>query len=286
MTEPFLPLTQCKTMQSYEFESLRGDWLMEPKIDGWRIQMDVTPTAVHAWTRTAHDATGKMPGVEHHLKHLTAGKHSFRLDGEAVYIDEDGVPDYNFTGRCLGSGVDVCVMKQREVGSLSYFVFDILILDGEDCRPLALASRKDLIKDNLSSTGSVELVLGTEPTYEQHIANFDQYKEGSVLKDFSSPYMGKRHKSWLKWKEVETVDAKIVGYKRGQGKFEGLVGAIRFEAPDGTQGYCSGMDDTTRVWITDHRRELLGSIIEVKHFGKLVDGYRHPQFMRFREDKV
>jgi hypothetical protein len=25
--------------------------------------------------------------------------------------------------------------------------------------------------------------------------------------------------------------------------------------------------------------------MEIKHYGKLVDGYRHPQFMRFRPDK-
>jgi bifunctional non-homologous end joining protein LigD len=282
-----MPLNACKVMQSYEFEGLRGDWLMEPKIDGWRMEMHVAPNRVQAWTRTAHDATGKMPGVEHHLKHLAGtGSHEMRLDGEAVYVDEDGVPDYNFTGRCLLSSVDVCVMKQREVGSLTYFVFDILMLDGEDLRPLPLDRRKDILKGTLSATGNVEVVLGDEPTYEQHVANFDQYKEGSVLKDLSAPYVGRRHKSWLKWKEVESVDAKIVGFKRGQGKYEGLVGAIRFEAPDGTQGYCSGMDDTTRVWITDHRRELIGKIIEVKHFGKLVDGFRHPQFMRFREDKV
>jgi bifunctional non-homologous end joining protein LigD len=273
-------------MESYQFDHLRGDWIMEPKIDGWRMQMHVNPTSVEAWTRAGKSATGKMPGVEHHLKNLTGGSHVMRLDGEAVYVDADGVPDYNFTSRCLGSGVDVCVMKQREIGSLTYFVFDILALDGDDLRPLPLDRRKDILKGTLSDTGNVELVLGDEPTYEQHARNFEQFKEGSVLKDLSSPYAGKRHKSWMKWKEVESVDAKIVGYKRGHGKFEGLVGAIRFEAPDGTQGYCSGMDDATRVWITDHRKELLGRIIEVKHFGKLVDGYRHPQFMRFREDKL
>ena len=283
MIDPF-PLTQCKTMSSFEFEHLGEGYIMEPKIDGWRMQIEVAPTEINAWTRTQHGANGKLPAVEFELKQLTAGKHTFMLDGEAVYVDEAGVPDYNFTARALGSGTDVCVMKQQEVGSLTYFVFDILMLDGHDVRGKSLEYRKTLLQRFLSSTGHVVLVPGSEPSFEQHTKNFEQYKEGSVVKQLAAPYMGKRHKSWLKWKEIETVDVRIIGYKEGQGKFEGLVGAIQFQAPDGTRGFCSGMNDDTRIWISDRRELLIGRLIEVKHFGKLVDGYRHPQFIRFRED--
>jgi ATP-dependent DNA ligase len=290
VSEPF-PLTQCKVITSSDFASMQAktDWIMEPKIDGWRIQMDVTHDDVVAWTRTNHDASGKMPVVEMNLHHLTAGKHTFKLDGEAVYINEDGTPDYNFTARCLGSGREVCVEKQYERGSLSYCVFDILELDGHDLRERPLAYRKQLMQRFLREYEQVKLIQGVEPSYEQHIANFEQYKEGSVLKLLGAPYAGKRHKSWMKWKEIETTDVRVIGYKEGQGKFEGLIGAIEFQAPDGTKGFCSGMDDETRIWISDHRYELAHerhTIIEIKHFGKLVDGYRHPQFQRFRDDLV
>jgi DNA ligase-1 len=177
-------------------------------------------------------------------------------------------------------------MKQGGYRDLSFFVFDILQVDGHDVRGKSLGARKTLLKRFLSNTGNVQVILGDEPTYEQHTKNFEQYLEGSVLKDIGSAYAGKRHKSWMKWKEIETVDVRIIGYKEGQGKFEGLIGAIEFMAPDGTKGFCSGMDDSTRIWISDHRADLLGHIIEIKHFGKMVDGYRHPQFQRFREDKI
>ncbi len=190
------------------------------------------------------------------------------------------------TARCLGSGRDVCVMKQDEGMDLSFFVFDILQLDGHDVRGKSLGARKVLLKRYLSFTGNVEIVLGDEPTYEQHTKNFDQYLEGSVLKDIRSAYAGRRHNSWRKWKEIEEVDARIIGYKEGQGKFLGLIGAIQFRAEDGTVGYCSGMDDETRIWISDRRDTLLGKTIEIAHYGKLVDGFRHPQFKRFREDKI
>lgn len=52
-------------------------------------------------------------------------------------------------------------------------------------------------------------------------------------------------------------------------------------------GECSGFDEETREYMTDHQKELIGSVIEVKaneifrDTGKL----RHPRFLRFREDK-
>ena len=284
MIEPF-PLTQCKVLSTEAFERLEPeDWVIEPKIDGWRMQMDVTPEGVTAWTRTNHIATGKMPATEAELKKLV-GKHTARLDGEAVFIDDLGEPDYNFTARCLGSGIDVCVMKQEERGWLTYFVFDVLSMDGHDVRDKPLEYRKALMWRYLGKDMPLaRMILGEEPSFEQHTRNFEQYKEGSVLKDIHAPYAGRRHKSWLKLKEIETVDAQICGYKEGQGKFEGLIGAIQFRATDGTIGFCSGMTDDDRIYISDRQDQLLGKHIEVAHFGKLVDGYRHPQFKGFRKD--
>lgn len=52
-------------------------------------------------------------------------------------------------------------------------------------------------------------------------------------------------------------------------------------------GECSGFDEETREYLTDHQKELIGAVIEVKaneifsDTGKL----RHPRFLRFREDK-
>lgn len=288
-TEPF-PLSQCKTITTYEFERLPVDqYVMEPKVDGWRIQIEATPDGVTVWTRTNHDATRKMPKVEHELLQVVrATRGILRLDGEAVFINEDGTPDYNATARCLGSHTETCIAKQAERGSyLKFFVFDVLADEVQDWRELPLNKRKSVLKHAVPESEHVKPIIGNRPSFERHTKNFEQYKEGSVLKQLSSPYAGRRHKSWLKWKEIETVDVRVIeGYKPGQGKFIGLVGAIHFEAADGTQGYCSGMDDDTRVWITDHYEQLIGTVIEIKHYGKLVDGYRHPQFLRIREDKM
>lgn len=52
-------------------------------------------------------------------------------------------------------------------------------------------------------------------------------------------------------------------------------------------GQCSGMDSEFRQAISENRDYYLGKVIEVKANGRFEDTgkLRHPQFMRFREDK-
>lgn len=254
-------------------------------MDGWRMQFQVTPTRCQAWTRSNKDATGKMPYIE---KELTELGSFLRLDGEVVWLNANDEPDYNYTARCLGSSTDVCVMKQNErIGGLVYYVFDIMMVETVDITRLTLKQRKLALKTHLSNTDHVQIVMGYEPSIERHVKNFETFYEGSVLKDLRAAYAGRRYKSWLKFKEIETISVKIIGYKPGQGKFISQIGAIMWEDPaTGVKGFCSGMDDDTRAWISDNALSLVGKWIEIKHYGKLVDGYRHPQFQRFREDLV
>jgi bifunctional non-homologous end joining protein LigD len=282
--DPF-PLTQCKTLKSTDFHKLdKLRFVQEPKIDGWRLQVEAGEDGVHAWTRTNHDATGKLPLVEDALRDLLVT--DVRLDGEVVYLDKEGNPDFNFTSRCMGSGVDVCVAKQMdEERYLSYVVFDLLRIGDRDLRSQPWEERRATLVKLLGFRDHyVHVIAATAPSEEAHTANIDKFGEGSILKDMRAPYAGKRHKSWLKMKAEETMDVRIVNYKPGQGKYTGLIGAITFVAPDGSFGNCSGMDDDTRVHISNHREKLIGSVIEVKHYGKLVDGWRHPQFIRFRDE--
>ena len=282
-----LALSACQTITSDQFDQLdTSHYIMEPKADGWRMQIEATPDGVQAWTRTSKDATGKMPWIEAELTSLAKSlKMPMRLDGEIVWM-YNGEPDYNLTARCLGSSTDVCVIKQQEragEGGLVYFVFDVLRLGSVDLRAQPLRARKLALKNHVPISDTVVPFMGSIPSVERHVKNFEQFKEGSVLKLLSAPYAGKRSKAWLKWKEIETIDVEIVGYKPGAGKFLGMVGAIQFYDPQGDcYGFCSGMTDEERIYITDHMKALLHTTIEIKHYGKLVDGYRHPQFVRFR----
>lgn len=109
--------------------------------------------------------------------------------------------------------------------------------------------------------------------------------EGMIMKQ--SHYDG-----WFKCKPVKTVDVLITGYEWGNGKFAGLVGAIRCSVRrDGKWieiAKCSGMTDEERERLTEmvDNNSLTGRVAEIQYQSIAARGrLEFPQFLRLREDK-
>jgi hypothetical protein len=105
--------------------------------------------------------------------------------------------------------------------------------------------------------------------------------EGWVLKQ--SNYSG-----WWKVKPTRDIDVVVTGFKDGEGKYLGAVGALRVSIwTDGEFreiASVSGMDDDVR-WDIDEKKDL-GRVCEVRYQdvgngGRLI----HPRFVRWRDDK-
>jgi bifunctional non-homologous end joining protein LigD len=291
---------QCKTPNERDLDKVLSDkaWIMEPKIDGWRIQMDIIPgSRVQACTRTHHDAAGKLIRPEMELQAafavLRLGRTVF--DGEAVYVSPEGLPDFSWTSSVMGSGLDVCIDKQ--FGSdmcLSYKVFDLFMFDGHDMRDQAYYVRRAALETIFTAgrdlLNYVSLVETEEPSVETHLRNIEIWGEGSILKNINATYAGKRTKDWFKWKAQPDEDVVIMGFKEGQGKYEGQIGAIMFgQYKDGElieRGYCSGMTDDVRRYISRNREDFIRRVLTIKTFGILAnEGFRHPQWSHIRQDK-
>jgi ATP-dependent DNA ligase len=90
---------------------------------------------------------------------------------------------------------------------------------------------------------------------------------------------------YAKWKPVRTIDLIVSGTTKGQGKYKGMVGALRACTTEGFEvAKVSGMDDATRASIDNG---TFGRIIEVAYQGVGAKGrLRHPRFIRWREDKL
>ena len=89
-----------------------------------------------------------------------------------------------------------------------------------------------------------------------------------------------------KWKPVRTVDCVVTGFTDGDGKYLGLVGSLLVSLGDRELARVSGMDDKTRILISDDEDAYLGRVVEVA-YQYVGDGgrLRHPRFVRFRDDK-
>lgn len=99
--------------------------------------------------------------------------------------------------------------------------------------------------------------------------------EGLMLHLGSSLYRGKRSNDLIKLKQFEDAEALVVGHIAGKGKYQGLMGALRVELPDGTRFKVgSGFSDPLR-----RRPPAIGSQITYRFNGKTDRGV--PRFARF-----
>jgi ATP-dependent DNA ligase len=94
-------------------------WIHEVKQDGYRI-IAKRGEAIRLLTRNGFDWTGRYPLIAAALARMPVK--SVTVDGEAVWLGEDGIADF----RKLHSRTDD--------GHVSLYAFDLIEFDGEDLR--------------------------------------------------------------------------------------------------------------------------------------------------------
>ena len=109
-----------------------GDrWVHEVKFDGYRLLARLDHGRVKLLTRSGLDWTSKFANVKKALEALPVV--TAFLDGEVVVETEHGVPDFGALQADLSEG---------RSDRFTYYVFDLLHLDGKDTRGGTLLDRK------------------------------------------------------------------------------------------------------------------------------------------------
>src|SRR5205823_9607997 len=93
------------------------DWLHEIKFDGYRMHARLDAGRVQILTRRGNDWTDKYPSIAEAIAGLPAQNAYF--DGELCGVRSDGRTAFN-------------LMQNAAEGSLIFFLFDLLFLDGEN----------------------------------------------------------------------------------------------------------------------------------------------------------
>jgi ATP-dependent DNA ligase len=272
-------------------------WLMEPKYDGWRVIASTTD-GVRLETRTGNEIT-QVPYIAAALAERLP-KDTI-IDGEIVALNHGR--QWNRTQEILSTTRGGYQHNPAdEDPALTYVVFDVLQIDGEDLRKLTLVERKARLVELLPdlADGGVLMHCPVQPPSEDGLDQLvAEGYEGVVVKDIYSVYAcgGRRH-GWLKIKPEEEIEAVCTGtYPAEPGsKYAPLVkgepqpwavGGICFmvEHPDGRtyEGRAAGMDDQLRGELHEHPERFIGLIVELRHWGVQESGaLRHPNYRRFR----
>ncbi|MFZ0271592.1 MAG: DNA ligase D [Acidobacteriaceae bacterium] len=225
------------------------DWLHELKLDGYRIQVHIDEKdgkrRARLFTRKGLDWTHRMRALAETAAELPV--HAAILDGEVVVLNETGGTSFADLQAAFDEGAP---------HALTYYVFDVLHLDGHNLRKLPLDRRKTILEGLIQEHGEDGF------RYSSHIranggAMFrracEMGAEGIVSKLANSPYQSGRSRVWLKSKCVLQQEFVVGGFTPLSTGGHG-VGALLLGYYDGDELIYAGR---TGTGFTRRTHELL-----------------------------
>jgi bifunctional non-homologous end joining protein LigD len=285
-------------------EPPRGDdWLHEMKLDGYRILARVEKGKARLWSRNAKDWTERFPTVARAVEALAVP--TAILDGEVAMLLPDGTTSFNALQNAHGNAA---------AGELTYFVFDVIYLDGWGLTAASLEERKKVLHDLLAGSSMPlrysEHVVGSGEEFFRQACRLKL--EGIVSKKRDAPYTPGRMRTWLKVKCQQEQELVIGGFTDPEGQRSGLGALLLGVYDDGKLRYAGKVGTGFSVKIAEDLRRKLDRLAQSTNpFGAKVprmarahwvkpelvanvsfgewtpDGrLRHPSFKSLREDKA
>ncbi len=207
----------------------------EVKYDGVRAQLHKKGEEVRIFSRRLEDITESFPEVAAAARKFEG---DVLVDGEIVPF-RDGKPlAFQLLQRRLRRVEDF--EEAQANAPVSYFLFDILLLDGAELYRLPLRDRRGNLGTFVEAAGFAFADMTPARSAREIAKLFRSSRtrgyEGLVVKDPDSPYTpGRRGKSWVKLKEeLDTLDVVIVGAELGHGKRAGRLSDYTFAVRDGS----------------------------------------------------
>jgi bifunctional non-homologous end joining protein LigD len=196
-----------------------GDWVFEIKWDGVRAITYIHNNSIRIESRKGNTITKKYPDIYKALEHMEVAKHSVVLDGEIVVLGEKGIPDFQGHQHRMNISNIQEIEAMAEKIPATYYVFDILFLDGKDLRSIPFLDRRKLLAKILVQNSCVKISDYIENNGSQMLKHTIEFNlEGIIAKRKSSQYHeGVRSHEWLKIKNTRTQDCVIIGYTKGEG---------------------------------------------------------------------
>ncbi|MEC5406738.1 DNA ligase D [Paraburkholderia sp. MPAMCS5] len=205
------------------------DWSYEIKFDGYRVLVRIDASAksrgVHVFTRAGNDWTTKFS------KQVKAfgqfGVESAWLDGEAVVLDEHGVPSFQALQNAFDS---------NRPQDIVIYLFDLPYLNGYDLRAVPLQQRRAILRALLEPIDDSVLRFSNDFEFSADDllkSACDMALEGIIGKRRDSGYLSGRSATWIKLKCRRRQEFVIGGYSEPSGS-RAAFGALLLGVHDST----------------------------------------------------
>ncbi|MGI8957203.1 MAG: non-homologous end-joining DNA ligase [Chthoniobacterales bacterium] len=181
-----------------------GGWIYELKFDGFRVLTVKSGGKVKLISRNENDLTKQFPEIAEAIKTLPCNE--CVIDGEVVALDDEGRSSFQ-------------LLQAREMegraAPLSYYVFDLLQLEGKNLTGFPLTTRKEMLRQLCAGVGEpirYSGELGDDP--KALLTEVERRGlEGIIGKRADSVYeAGRRSGAWIKLKCQNEQEFVVGGY--------------------------------------------------------------------------
>ncbi|MFG1605501.1 non-homologous end-joining DNA ligase [Actinoplanes sp. NPDC049265] len=283
-------------------------WSYEFKWDGVRVIAACGPEPPRLYARSGTTVTVAYPEIAP----LRLPPDTI-LDGEMVVMDARGRPSFTALAERMHVRDKLKASALAATLPVTYMIFDLLRLDGEDLERRPYAVRRELL-EGLDLAGRNWMVPPVFTDGEATTAAAREYQlEGVVAKRAGGSYTpGLRSPDWVKVKFEHTGDYVIGGWRPGARRLGGLL--VGSPGPDGRLRYRGrvggGISGASEKELLDAlgpiaaerspfpagavpREDARGAhwvrpdlVVEVRYGNRTPDGrLRFPRFLRLRPDK-
>ena len=203
-----------------------GDWIVEPKYDGYRVLARVQAGKARLFTRRGLDWSDRMPSLARAFGKLDLD--AAWIDGEIVVHDAGGMTDFNALQNALDES-----RSERIV----FFAFDLPFFDGRDLRRVPLRTRRAVLERLLpegAGEGRIRFSRDFDAPPSQMLEAACQLGlEGIMLKRADAAYASTRTDAWLKLKCSRRQEFVVGGFTDRQGAPKEVGGLLLGYYDDG-----------------------------------------------------
>ena len=217
-----------------------SNYVAEWKWDGIRVQMVHAGDETRIYSRSGDDISATFPELLPTLDFPAVLDGELLVRGSHQGGEAGGAASFNALQQRLGRKV----VSKAMLRDYPAFVrlYDVLLLDGEDLRPLPWSERRAALEKLIARLpdSHYDLSAVVEAEHFEHLGEIrggtrDEAIEGLMLKRRDSPYIaGRRVGLWYKWKrDPLLIDCVLMYAQRGSGKRSSFYSDYTFGCWDG-----------------------------------------------------
>lgn len=204
------------------------EWAFEMKWDGIRAIAFVDGERCELRSRSGSDLTPAYPEFAS-LPAAVNGEQAV-LDGEIVALGPDGAPSFSRLQRRFGLSDHADVARARREAPASFLVFDVLSVNGRDCRALPYRQRRELLESVIEEAPGVPVALpevfAGEPSEAMETSR-GLGLEGVMAKRWDAPYRSAtRSDDWRKFPLIDTEEVAVMGWRDSPSDARGFASLL------------------------------------------------------------